>query len=261
MTSPSHLKSHSQLLGGNGAGRSVGSSAKIGLVGVLALIVLVVALWDKSDDPAQEPETQTANAELGALGATVQAPTVTEVEPLAPVPTPPAVVEPAIADAQELPAGPLAPVPTPAVEPAAQPVPAPAPVPAPRAEVSGQRYQTRVGDSLWKVAERFYGNGAKWHVIAEANDLGESLPHGIEIVIPDLPGATTPAAVTPTAQAPNGFELYEVKANDSLWKIAERTLGDGARWPEIQKVNREVLLGANDDVVRVGMKLKIPRSS
>ncbi len=266
--SSSNLKSHSHLVGGSP--RSVGSSAKIGLVGVLALIVLVVALWDKSDEvpaPDTTDTNTTASAEnagnlsLGnaALGNGA--------------PTPPSVVNDEfaawpiendtapISDAQDLNVSvpePVIPAPRPRAEPST-PV-APRPTPSPR--VSGQRYTTKVGDSLWKVAERFYGDGSKWQRIADANNLGDSLPHSIEIVIPDAPGVRSQPsqlAAVQNPQVPAGFSVYTVQANDSLWKIAERQLGNGARWTEIRDANRDLLGGR--EVVQVGMKLKIPGRS
>ena len=48
-------------------------------------------------------------------------------------------------------------------------------------------------------------------------------------------------------------EEYTVKGGDSLWKIAKALLGDGARYPEIVKLN-----GLKTTTLRAGQKLKIP---
>lgn len=50
-----------------------------------------------------------------------------------------------------------------------------------------------------------------------------------------------------------GKSLYTVVAGDSIWKIAEKTLGDGKRFTDIKTLNR---LASN--VIRVGMELLIP---
>ncbi|MCD8395893.1 MAG: SH3 domain-containing protein [Lachnospiraceae bacterium] len=50
-----------------------------------------------------------------------------------------------------------------------------------------------------------------------------------------------------------GKNLYTVAAGDSIWKIAEKTLGDGKRFTDIKTLNR---LASN--VIRVGMELLIP---
>lgn len=51
-------------------------------------------------------------------------------------------------------------------------------------------------------------------------------------------------------------DTYTVQAGDSLWAIAARLLGDGSRYPEIQKLN-----GLNSELISVGQKLKIPGGS
>jgi soluble lytic murein transglycosylase-like protein len=48
-----------------------------------------------------------------------------------------------------------------------------------------------------------------------------------------------------------------VQPGDSLWKIAQKTLGDGNRWPEIFALNRETI-GPNPNVIQSGMILKLP---
>lgn len=52
-----------------------------------------------------------------------------------------------------------------AIDAAAQPAPAEAPAEAP----APQTYTVEEGDSLWAIAERFYGDGNQWGRIAEAN--------------------------------------------------------------------------------------------
>lgn len=50
---------------------------------------------------------------------------------------------------------------------------------------------------------------------------------------------------------------YTVRRGDSLWKIAERLLGDGTRYTEIVDLNRTVL-GGRPDFITPGTVLKIP---
>lgn len=49
---------------------------------------------------------------------------------------------------------------------------------------------------------------------------------------------------------------YTVKKGDTLWSIAKKTLGDGNRYKEIQKVN-----GLKDTVIYPNTVLKIPNSN
>jgi nucleoid-associated protein YgaU len=49
---------------------------------------------------------------------------------------------------------------------------------------------------------------------------------------------------------------YEVKENDSLWKIATQELGDGNRYKEIKTLNSDLL--SNEDDLDIGLRLKLP---
>lgn len=54
----------------------------------------------------------------------------------------------------------------------------------------------------------------------------------------------------------NSETNYTVVSGDSLWRIAERFLGDGSRYPEIKRAN-----GLTSDTIYAGQKLKIPGAS
>lgn len=51
-------------------------------------------------------------------------------------------------------------------------------------------------------------------------------------------------------------KTYTLKAGDSLWKVAQKVLGDGSRWREIQRLNG--LSDAQLKSLKVGMVLKLP---
>ncbi|WP_395110242.1 LysM peptidoglycan-binding domain-containing protein [Actinomadura sp. SCN-SB] len=57
------------------------------------------------------------------------------------------------------------------------------------------------------------------------------------------PAATAPVAVAPAAdhqqapQTPKSSDEHHVQRGDTLWDIAEDTLGDGERWPQIARLN------------------------
>ena len=62
-----------------------------------------------------------------------------------------------------------------AINAAAQPAPQEAPAEATPEAPAAQTYTVAEGDSLWAIAERFYGDGSQWNRIAEANQ--EQLPN------------------------------------------------------------------------------------
>ena len=48
-----------------------------------------------------------------------------------------------------------------------------------------------------------------------------------------------------------------IQSGDTLWGIAERAYGNGARYQEIFEANREVI--ENPDLIYPGQKIRIPR--
>jgi nucleoid-associated protein YgaU len=52
-------------------------------------------------------------------------------------------------------------------------------------------------------------------------------------------------------------EFVLIQSGDTLWGIAERVYGNGARYQEIFEANREVI--ENPDLIYPGQKIRIPR--
>ena len=64
-----------------------------------------------------------------------------------------------------------------------------------------QTYTVQPGDSLWIIAQKVYGNGVKYPLIANANDITTTtrLKTGMVLKIPSAPGLVT---ATPTSAPP-----------------------------------------------------------
>jgi nucleoid-associated protein YgaU len=105
-------------------------------------------------------------------------------------------------------------------------------------------------------------------------DRPASNPEALADALPQLPAsrqpiATTDAAAAPTASStaasiasaarPTSVGTVTVGSGDTLYRIAERTLGDGNRWRELYEANRDTL--TSPDVLRAGMSLRIPGRS
>ena len=103
-------------------------------------------------------------------------------------------------------------------------------------------YTVQKGDTLSGIATKY---GTTYQKIAAYNGIANpNLIHpGQKIKIPAASGTTTTPQV----------KTYTVKKGDSLWSIAAATLGNGARWPEIQKAN-----SLSGTVIHPGQVLKIP---
>jgi len=150
-------------------------------------------------------------------------------------------------------------------------------------------YEVRTGDSLAKLALKFYGQkeGSKLASIdrifnANKDKLSsiESIQVGQKLIIPAVESKTDelvktgmfekvkePAASkdskqsakeakTQKEQPKEQFRIYTIKDSDSLWQIAVKQLGDGNRYKEIIKLNKNVLNDGNSLVV--GTKIKLP---
>jgi len=74
--------------------------------------------------------------------------------------------------------------------------------------------------------------------------------------MPDFSDVQSGASTT--APGAEVYETYEVKAGDSLSKIAKRKLGDGNAWRKTFEANTDIL--KDPDKIYPGQKLKIPRS-
>jgi nucleoid-associated protein YgaU len=130
-------------------------------------------------------------------------------------------------------------------------------------------YEVKKGDSgFWAIAEKVYGDGKYWTLIAQANPGVESssLSPGKKLKIPAKPapraaepsreargGVVTPAG--PAAPAANGQTEYVVKKGDAgFWGIAQTVYGNGKYWAMIAKANPKV----SSSGLKIGDKLVIP---
>ncbi|HTF56392.1 MAG TPA: LysM peptidoglycan-binding domain-containing protein [Planctomycetota bacterium] len=164
--------------------------------------------------------------------------------------------------------------------PAATPNPAPEaaaakaePDPAP-ADGSPRTYTIQVGDSLSKIAKRFYGTTTAVAKIKEANvealqDV-DFLAVGLKLVLPEMP-AKAPPTVTKgepgtnhttekvDPQTPTG-RTHTVARGESLWKIADKYhggLGVLAFMDKLVAANPDKLSSKNTPL-HVGWALAIP---
>lgn len=82
------------------------------------------------------------------------------------------------------------------------------------------------GDSLWKVADRVYGDGRYYVVVQRANNFtnrtADALQPGAVLTLPKMTDLLSSAG-----------ELHLVQGRQSLWTIAEARLGDGAKYSQL----------------------------
>jgi len=113
--------------------------------------------------------------------------------------------------------------------------------------------QVQRGDSLWKIAARYLGDGAAWHRVAKANP---------QITNPDL------IYIGDTIQLPAPMSLIEgsatdrmkaapairVERGDTLWQLAQVRFGRGTAWTCIAQTNQL----RNPNLILPGQLLALP---
>jgi LysM repeat protein len=116
----------------------------------------------------------------------------------------------------------------------------PAPAPAPSPPVAASLYRVR---KAWADAASQKGAFTE---LANAKKCADANPG---YFVFDAAGTKVYGGTSDTA-----YDIYVVAKGDSLWAIAQKKLGNGARYKEIKALN-----GLTSDTIFAGDKLKIPK--
>ena len=113
-------------------------------------------------------------------------------------------------------------------------------------------YVVQRGDTLWKIAARFYGSGLLWHRIYQDNAASIRNPNLLRVgqVLKIYP-------VSGGTEAVQSGTTYTVQAGDTLWKIAARFYGHGSMWERIYLANKNWI--KNWNLIFVKQILAIPQ--
>lgn len=115
-------------------------------------------------------------------------------------------------------------------------------------------YVVEPGDTLKKIAAKFFGSRDYWTKIYEDNAGSIADPNRI------YPGQVLFICLTENPAEEKDVaagEIYMVQPGDSLWKIAKKVYGKGLLYARIYEANREVI--GNPRSLRVGQKIVLPR--
>jgi len=120
-------------------------------------------------------------------------------------------------------------------------------------------HNVAVGETLWSISERYYGNGYNWVDIASANDLAnpEVITADMQLNVPQVPLRYTGNIMTKADRELMSATSYTVQRGDHLWDIATRAYGDGYQWVTIYEGNMDQL--NSPDLLEVDMVLTLPR--
>ena len=113
------------------------------------------------------------------------------------------------------------------------------------------------GESLWKIAQSYYGDGYKWVEVAKTNNLSNpsAIEVGQKLTLPDLKENAAKAESTQNQKGAISGATYAVVKGDNLWTIAVRAYGDGYKWVEIARENKV----ANPNLIYPENVLVLPR--
>ncbi len=126
-----------------------------------------------------------------------------------------------------------------------------------------QKNETLIG-----ISRKYYGTGARWKLIHEANrdlipDPRRDLRPKMKLLIPPAEGTQVGSVTSPTEtrilSAPTpapGTKYYDVQKGDTLWAVARKFYDDPSAWKKIREANSDLIKDEND--LRPNMRLIIP---
>jgi nucleoid-associated protein YgaU len=95
-----------------------------------------------------------------------------------------------------------------------------------------QRIEVQPGQSWWKLAELYLGDGARWPELRKLNAAGgppDSLKSGSSVLVPMAAN-----------HAKTSAQVIEVRHGDTLWSLAKEHFGRGAAWTCLASANPRI---------------------
>ncbi len=142
------------------------------------------------------------------------------------------------------------------------------PEPQPPRQNPGDRYHhVARGETLTTIARDYYGHGAYWRTIYEANPREiipspNALRSGVRILIPmrrTPAGAAAREAVAPRADraaTPARTKTYAIRKGDTLTELAQQFMGTSRKWQELYQMNTDKI--DDPDRLIAGVEIVVP---
>lgn len=96
------------------------------------------------------------------------------------------------------------------------------------------------GDSLWKLAHQWLGQGSRWRELLAANRWiadPEMIREGAQLQLPNASQVET----SPRSTRSRNTLSIKVHRGDTLWNLAKTTLGSSSYWPCLASANPGIL--------------------
>ena len=126
-------------------------------------------------------------------------------------------------------------------------------------------HSVKNGESLWQIAEIYYGDGRKYLWIKEANPdrimADDNIRSGVRLLIPPKPplplsSGRHPRSLSLQVQAPP-TSTVTVRQGDTLGELASKHLGSSRYWKSLVEANRDQSVDERN--LQPGMVLKLPK--
>ena len=121
-------------------------------------------------------------------------------------------------------------------------------------QAQAEEYKVVAGDSLSKLAEKYYGDRALWPILARENNIANPNIIHVDSTL-KIPSKDSAAQIKEQMTQ----TTYKVEKGDTLFIIAEKMYGDGSRWPIIGRANNLGKLPNGNPLVFADSTIKIPR--
>jgi nucleoid-associated protein YgaU len=96
------------------------------------------------------------------------------------------------------------------------------------------------GDSLWKLAQQWLGQGSRWKELLAANRWiadPEMIREGAQLNLPN----TSPGQTSVRSTRGRNILSIRVQRGDTLWNLAKTSLGSSSYWPCLASANPGIL--------------------
>ena len=119
-------------------------------------------------------------------------------------------------------------------------------------------YTVMPGDTLGKIAAKYFGNANMWRKIYADN--GDVIKNPDKIRVGQKLRIILEVQAAGKEESSNAGNVsntnYVVQSGDNLWKIAKKAYGQGYYWKKVYEANQKVI--SNPGSIRVGQNLYIP---
>jgi len=126
-------------------------------------------------------------------------------------------------------------------------------------------HYVKKNETLYEIAQRYYGNGEYYRSIIEANpgrvQANGNVRAGVRLVIPNKAGMANrngaeSSGEQTTPQRTVAANVIVVQSGETLSSIAQRYLGSSGRWRELFEANQHQI--SAPDQIAPGMELQLP---